>query len=61
MLRTSVCTRKGRRRQADYPGLGVLYTRLQLPKTQGGNISVGFLSLIFLQSYRFWRCIALEF
>lgn len=42
MLRTCVCTRKGRRRQADYPGLGVLYTRLQLPKTQGGSISVGF-------------------
>ena len=42
MLSTSVCIRKGRRRQADYPGLGVLYTRLQLPKTQRGNISVGF-------------------
>lgn len=42
MLRTSACTRKGRRRQADYPGLGVLYTRLQLPKTQRGSISVGF-------------------
>lgn len=42
MLSTSACIRKGRRRQADYPGLGVLYTRLQLPKTQRGNISVGF-------------------